>query len=396
MSGCFLANPLDGIDACADGCDTSPPATAAPGAEHCIVDCEGRCGEVLDSCGETVDCDDGVQNGGETGIDCGGPVATCSRRCEQSTDCVTATDCESGYCEAGTCGDGHWVRFMGGEGSERYRLDDLALDSDGNIVIVGAARGPSALNGDPSQLGLHAQSLFAAKLDPGGNTLWSTRLATSADYGSEEQARVTVTDDGRIWVAGSYSGNLAEDGASAQGGVDAFAACLTPSGEVQAIQNLHVDAPPSLGGSYQPTIHDVVVATSGPTKGVYLAGEFRGTWDPSSSDSDGFVLQIPLHLDWKLSSSISTLSGPGRQEVRAIALHDEHVYASGNIDSELRIDGYPLLQWLGTGAFMLRYDASLVAPTAKLIAAQDEVRLASLVTSPAGLRAGGWLAACEG
>lgn len=53
-------------------------------------------------------CDDGEQNGRETGVDCGGPVcAPCETGggCEADGDCVSKK-CEDGICPAPTCGDG--------------------------------------------------------------------------------------------------------------------------------------------------------------------------------------------------------------------------------------------------------------------------------------------------
>ena len=45
-------------------------------------------------------CGDGVQNGNETDVDCGGP--TCAK-CADGKRCATATDCASGVCTGGVC-----------------------------------------------------------------------------------------------------------------------------------------------------------------------------------------------------------------------------------------------------------------------------------------------------
>lgn len=55
-------------------------------------------------------CSDGVQNGGETDVDCGGAESGCSP-CIAGEGCVEASDCESGvcttqHCQAPRCGDG--------------------------------------------------------------------------------------------------------------------------------------------------------------------------------------------------------------------------------------------------------------------------------------------------
>ena len=56
------------------------------------------------------DCSDGWRNGSETDVDCGGPSPSCAR-CGTGDGCGVAGDCQSGVCAAGscqaaTCGDG--------------------------------------------------------------------------------------------------------------------------------------------------------------------------------------------------------------------------------------------------------------------------------------------------
>ena len=46
-------------------------------------------------------CDDGIQNGGETGVDCGGP--TSCPRCAPGGGCASGSDCASGVCSGGIC-----------------------------------------------------------------------------------------------------------------------------------------------------------------------------------------------------------------------------------------------------------------------------------------------------
>ncbi|RVU46829.1 hypothetical protein EA187_06760 [Lujinxingia sediminis] len=47
-------------------------------------------------------CDDGEQNGQESGVDCGGPACA---TCELGESCGTSSDCASGFCTAGVCVD---------------------------------------------------------------------------------------------------------------------------------------------------------------------------------------------------------------------------------------------------------------------------------------------------
>jgi hypothetical protein len=46
-------------------------------------------------------CSDGIKNGSETGVDCGGPDCP---RCPTGQGCASRSDCASAVCTAGTCG----------------------------------------------------------------------------------------------------------------------------------------------------------------------------------------------------------------------------------------------------------------------------------------------------
>ncbi len=48
-------------------------------------------------------CFDGVQNEGETHVDCGGPYCTGQNSCAVGLTCATNSDCSSGVCSGGTC-----------------------------------------------------------------------------------------------------------------------------------------------------------------------------------------------------------------------------------------------------------------------------------------------------
>jgi hypothetical protein len=70
-----------------------------------LVGCAGDAFRTVDS---NSACDDGVRNGTETGVDCGG---SCQARCPLGEGCVTSDDCQRGVCAGDprvctTCGDG--------------------------------------------------------------------------------------------------------------------------------------------------------------------------------------------------------------------------------------------------------------------------------------------------
>jgi hypothetical protein len=69
----------------------------------------GQCSTNLCSngvCAPLPNCNDDVENGTETGVDCGG---TCAANCPDGSGCNVAGDCQSNSCQNGTCiscGDG--------------------------------------------------------------------------------------------------------------------------------------------------------------------------------------------------------------------------------------------------------------------------------------------------
>ena len=70
---------------------TCTPETACPGDGGSCDLGSGLC----------ISCEDGMKNGDETDIDCGG---SCKAKCGEGKTCALATDCESRSCNGTTCG----------------------------------------------------------------------------------------------------------------------------------------------------------------------------------------------------------------------------------------------------------------------------------------------------
>jgi hypothetical protein len=83
-------------------------------------------------------CTDGLRNGTETDLDCGGACAACA----VGRTCMAARDCVNGTCFAGTCGDRMWFAESTG--------DSIAVP--GNQTWVAAA-------GTTAQIQLYARSM---------------------------------------------------------------------------------------------------------------------------------------------------------------------------------------------------------------------------------------------
>ena len=95
-----------------------------------------------------------------------------------------------------------WVKKAGGSGSNDDAAEGIAVDSDGNIVVVGSYSGNNAEFGD---LQVSGGGYFIAKLDSDGEFLWVT---TGEDNGSAHAYAVDVDPNGNIYLTGMLQGTV--------------------------------------------------------------------------------------------------------------------------------------------------------------------------------------------
>jgi hypothetical protein len=115
---------------CAASFPSKPPKACAVGetctkAADCVTQSCGTDGHCL-----APSCVDGVKNGDESDMDCGGP---CPDKCKDGAACVTVNDCTSGNCDSSlcyptTCRDG------------RRDGDESDVDCGGSCPKCGVAR----------------------------------------------------------------------------------------------------------------------------------------------------------------------------------------------------------------------------------------------------------------
>lgn len=86
----------------------NPSCRRCPLTDDCLVDSDCASDECTGGVCVAFSCNDGIQNGTETGIDCGGNDPECAR-CPDGSACVQSSDCSNQNCLGGTCiscGDG--------------------------------------------------------------------------------------------------------------------------------------------------------------------------------------------------------------------------------------------------------------------------------------------------
>lgn len=96
---CFTSDACETPDTCGGG--------GTPFACGCTPDtCEDlglTCGNAPNGCVGALNCNTNAKDGDESGIDCGGALATCPRRCGDGQTCDVPSDCASNVCTAGLC-----------------------------------------------------------------------------------------------------------------------------------------------------------------------------------------------------------------------------------------------------------------------------------------------------
>lgn len=227
------------------------------------------------------------------------------------------------------------------------RAHGIALDSAGNIVIVGELSGTIDFGGT-KQLGYGGSDALIAKLDPKGNHLYSAR------FGGNDIARankVAIDGNDNIIVVGTFVGTLSFGGKTLfrQYGDDLFLASFDSKGAHR------------FSSGYGGTNYEVGSAVAVDSAGdIYLLGRFSsaanfgtGILTPASQLSMDLVIGKYAGSDghplWTMR-----LGGPGQDTAGGvIAASDLWVY--GGISNGASLGGSPITVKGGSDLFLARF-----------------------------------------
>ena len=162
---------------CGGDCGPCDDGAACLGPDDCVSDvcAAGTCAEPT--------CEDGVLNGDETDTDCGGSCGGC----DLGATCNTGADCTARGCNDGTC---YWPRSC---------LDALGEDlsaADGTYTIdidgPGGSFGPSAVYCDMQTDGGGWQLISAIRNDDGNAVIFGTSACTNRTPATNCAGRLQV------------------------------------------------------------------------------------------------------------------------------------------------------------------------------------------------------------
>ena len=133
----------------------------------------------------------------------------------------------------------------------------MVADSAGNLYVTGIASASFVFDpNDPLQNG----NAFVAKYDSSGSQVWLKTLSSS---GTDYSRGIAVDGQGNVYIAGETAGSL--PGQTSAGGLDAFVAKYSSSGDRQWVQQFGVAGDDSAQG--------IAVDSAGK---IYLTGETNG------------------------------------------------------------------------------------------------------------------------
>jgi hypothetical protein len=186
-------------------------------------------------------------------------------------------------------GEHRWSKRFGDSSDQRPQ--SIALDSTGNIYIVGDMAGSIDFGNGMPVMANGGDDAFVAKFDPEGNFMWSRLFGdSSSQYGKA----IAITPANQVIVAGNYSGFIQLMGMELPStmSTDMFVIKLDSSG-------FDVDAK-KYGGVATEELMDIAVDSQG---SIYLTGSFADVVDfglagafQSAGSSDAFVLKIGSDL----------------------------------------------------------------------------------------------------
>ncbi len=158
-------------------CGSPAPAVVDAGVDSAIADASSA-----DQSSDAGTCTDGVKDGAETDVDCGGPSCP---TCKDGRACVTETDCVSLTCSAGICGTRAWSTESNGNnvliaGNQTWvdaSLNGLSLTPDLNAPSTVFLRWTGTLRFAGGGNGLcHVGQRFVIDDVPTGDPTWGNSI----------------------------------------------------------------------------------------------------------------------------------------------------------------------------------------------------------------------------
>jgi outer membrane protein assembly factor BamB len=236
--------------------------------------------------------------------------------------------------------------------SDAFLAQAIAVDSTGDVVVVGSFRGMTSFGEQKLATVDDAADAFVVKLDPAGAVKWVKQYGGTLD---DDVVTVAIAPDDSILIAGYFTTSITfkpNEPAMGQGMGDIFVARLNPDGVLLWEREWGDPSPQTALG----------ITVDG-EEGVVVGGRFGGILDfgQGAFDAidafDGFVVKLDAATGDTLWSA--TLDSSGNDEVYAVAVDSAgDVVVGGSVFGEVSFNGMPVMGNMGGGAFVGRLGGS--------------------------------------
>ncbi len=370
-------------------------------------------------CYEGASCVDGLQNQGETEVDCGGPCAPCAPPdtdgdgvADPDDNCPAVANASQVDCDGDGIGNACDPDFVAADQAGRSlvmskRIGGYAWDRPfgvaaagkdtvvagyfaGTTVVGGALLQAAQPTGDPLKV-----DLFIARVNDAGEAVWAKQFGDALSQASQDAPfqpqdglhGVTVGSQGHVIVAGHFRNTVDFGGgtlSSPNGERDIFVVELDAAGD-------HVWSRSFGGAAGNGAAHGVATDAQG---NVYVTGAFTGTIDfgggalvqPSigGSDESGMFL-VKLDASGNHVWSKRYNSGGAASQGNEVAVDPQgNVLLTGYFGGTVDFGGGPLTAVGGKEAVVVKLDPAGTMLWTRHYGATAEARGASITTNAAG------------
>ena len=246
-----------------------------------------------------------------------------------------------------------WVKTFGDTLNDLGR--DVVVDSNDNVYMLGDFRGNPNFPGITDGLIATLADMFLLKVNSSGDNVW---VYTGTSISGDESARALAIDSSdNLYITGSFSGTMNfGDGnnVTASFSHDLFIVKLNSDGQFQNIYLSSISTAQKAKG--------IAIDSSG---NIYATGNFNGTVNfggglltPRSSQ-DIYLLKLDSNFTFQWVKSFSDSNQQSDPAMgTAIAIdEDGNVYSGGGIGDTIRI-GDLSLDGANNRAYILKHDSS--------------------------------------
>lgn len=242
-----------------------------------------------------------------------------------------------------------WVKTFGGILDDE--IYDVAVDAQGNIVVVGGFTGTVDFGGGPFTTVNNNTDIFIAKFDAQGNHIWSRQYGAN---GIDRAHSVAVDGGGNVLVTGVFQSTVDFGGGpvtSVMGTPDIFVLALSPTGGY--LISRAFGGPGGDEGS--------AVAFDSQGNGI-IVGHFTGTVDfgggalTSAGNDDGFIVKysaLGLHV-W--SKRYGDATAQNFKDVATNANND--IFVTGSFNGQIDFGGGPITSFGAADAMLAKLDSA--------------------------------------